>query len=135
VKKLICIIIYLIFYQNKMKFCAVCDNVYFIKVNENKDMVYFCKNCANEEVQKKENGSICIIDDNKVDDTTKYSQYINKYLKYDPTLPRVSNIPCPNTKCSKPSGADHEVIYLKYDHINMKFMYHCCHCEQFWRHT
>lgn len=118
-----------------MKFCTVCDNVYFIKVNENKDMVYFCKNCANEEIQKKENGSICIIDDNKVDDTTKYSQYINKYLKFDPTLPRVNNIPCPNTKCSKPSGADNEVIYLKYDHINMKFMYYCCHCEQFWRHT
>ena len=118
-----------------MKFCAVCDNVYFIKVNENKDMVYFCKNCANEEVQKKENGSICIIDDSKVDDTTKYSQYVNKYLKYDPTLPRVNNIPCPNVKCTKPSGEENEVIYLKYDHINMKFMYYCCHCEHFWRHT
>ncbi len=118
-----------------MKFCPICENVYFIKVNENKDMVYFCRSCGNEDVQERQNGSICIIDDDKVDDTTKYSIFVNKYLKYDPTLPRVNNIICTNPKCNRPKDTPSEVIYLKYDHINMKYMYHCCHCEHFWRHT
>jgi hypothetical protein len=116
-----------------MHFCSICDNVYFIKVNEDKDMVYFCKSCGNEEVKHKDNGSICIIDDNKVDDATKYSQYMNKYLKYDPTLPRVSNIKCTNPTCTKDEDEANEVIYLKYDHAGMKYMYYCCHCEYFWR--
>ena len=116
-----------------MKFCSVCHNVYFIKVDEQNDMVYFCKSCANEEVVKKEGGSICIMDDNRVDDSTKYAQYMNKYLKYDPTLPRVNNIPCVNTKCSKKPEQPNEVIYLKYDPTNMKFMYYCVHCEHFWK--
>lgn len=116
-----------------MHFCSICDNVYFIKVNEDKDMVYFCKSCGNEEVKHKDNGSICIIDDNKVDDATKYSQYMNKYLKYDPTLPRVANIKCANPACTKGGDQPNEVIYLKYDHTNMKYMYYCCHCEYFWR--
>lgn len=118
-----------------MKFCPICSNVYFIKTNDNKDLVYFCKACGNEEEQKKEQGSICIIDDNKVDDATKYSQYINKYLKYDPTLPRVSNIACPNSKCTRKPNEPNEVIYLKYDFTNMKFLYHCVKCEHFWRTT
>jgi hypothetical protein len=25
------------------------------------------------------------------------------------------------------------VIYIKYDFINMKYLYHCCHCEHFWK--
>lgn len=116
-----------------MHFCSICDNVYFIKVNEEKDMVYFCKSCGNEEVKHKDNGSICIIDDNKVDDATKYSQYMNRYLKYDPTLPRVSNIKCTNPACTKGEDVVNEVIYLKYDHAGMKYMYYCCHCEYFWR--
>jgi DNA-directed RNA polymerase subunit M/transcription elongation factor TFIIS len=119
--------------NSNMKFCTVCDNVYFIKVNDDNDMVYYCKSCGNEDVVKKETGSICIIDDNKVDDSTKYSQYMNKYIKYDPTLPRVHNIPCTNAACTKKHDQKDEVIYLKYDPINMKFMYYCVHCEHFWK--
>jgi len=116
-----------------VKFCTICNNLYFIKVNETKDMVYHCKACGNEEVQPKENGSILIMDDNKVDDSTKYSQYMNKYLKYDPTLPRVNNIVCTNPNCTRKSDHPNEVIYLKYDFVNMKFMYHCIHCSHWWR--
>ena len=53
----------------------------------------------------------------------------NKFLKEDNTLPTIkdnSNIKCPNIECSsiknnKPS----DIQYIKYDHINMKFMYVC----------
>jgi hypothetical protein len=117
-----------------MNFCAVCHNVYFIKVNDDNNMVYFCKCCGNEEVQHKQDGSICIMTDDKVDDATKYAQYMNKNLKYDLTLPRVDNIECVNPQCVKKEGEKNEVIYLKYDPMNMKYMYHCVHCETFWKH-
>jgi DNA-directed RNA polymerase subunit M/transcription elongation factor TFIIS len=116
-----------------VKFCNLCNNLYFIKVDETNNMVYHCKACGNEEIHSKDNGSICIIDDNKVDDATKYSQYMNKYLKYDPTLPRVHNISCTNEKCTKKPNEQNEIIYLKYDHLNMKYMYHCIHCSHWWR--
>jgi DNA-directed RNA polymerase subunit M/transcription elongation factor TFIIS len=116
-----------------MKFCDLCNNLLYISVSEEKDLNYYCKNCNNTITIKKEEGSVCVIDDNKIDDFTKYSQYINKNLKYDPTLPRVNNIVCVNSECTKKTEEDNSVIYIKYDHINMKYIYHCCYCEHFWR--
>lgn len=105
--------------------------------NEEKDLKYYCKNCKNEEIIKKDNNnSICVIDDNKLTDDVKYKQYVNKYIGFDKTLPKVNNIECPwasDGTCTKPDDKDNEVIYIKYDFINMKYMYHCCYCKNFWR--
>ncbi len=114
-----------------MKFCNFCENMMYMTINDNKDLLYYCKNCNNEVIEKKDNGSVCVIEDNKIDDTTKYTQYLNKNIKYDPTLPRVNNIKCPNTECV--SKDKPEVIYLKYDFTNMKYLYYCCKCEQFFK--
>ena len=52
----------------------------------------------------------------------------NEYTKLDPTLPRIYNVRCPNGKCatnaenaSKPA----EVIYMRYDDANLKYIYIC----------
>lgn len=116
-----------------MKFCNYCENMLYIDITPDKDLLYYCKNCDNKTIEKKEHGSICVIDDNKVDDITKYSQYINKYIKFDPTLPRVNNIKCKNVKCTKKENEEDEVIYLKYDFIKMKYLYFCCHCDTFFK--
>ncbi len=118
-----------------MKFCSLCDDMMYVAITPEKDLLYYCKNCDNKIVQKKEEGSVCVIDDNKIDDVTKYSQYMNKYIKYDATLPRVNNIQCVNEKCTKTPSHDNEVIYIKYDFVNMKYLYFCCHCEHFWKAT
>lgn len=114
-----------------MKFCDQCHNMMYVNIDVNKKLVYYCKSCGNKNIYN-EGNSVCIIDDNKINDDTKYSQYINKYLKYDPCLPRVNNIECPNVDCVKEKEQDNEVIYIKYDPINMKYLYHCCHCDHFW---
>jgi hypothetical protein len=116
-----------------MKFCEYCENMLYITLTPEKDLLYYCKNCDNKVVEKKELGSICVIDDNKVDDVTKYSQYMNKYIKHDPTLPRVNNIVCTNQQCTKKKDADNEVIYIKYDFVKMRYLYFCCHCETFFK--
>lgn len=118
-----------------MKFCEFCENMLYVSINTDKDLVYYCKNCDNRVVEKKDSGSICVIDDNKVDDATKYAMYINKYVKYDTTLPRINNIVCVNAQCTKQQTLDNEVIYVKYDFVNMKYLYYCCHCEHFWKTT
>ena len=118
-----------------MKFCDYCENMMYISVNAEKNLLYYCKNCDNKIEVSKDQGSVCVIDDNKIDDITKYNQYLNKNIKYDPTLPRVNNIKCINSECNKKGDQENEVIYIKYDFINMKYLYFCCHCEHFWKAT
>lgn len=103
----------------------------YVNINEEKDLTYYCKSCGHKEVQPKENGSICIVDDNQISDALKYSQYVNKYLKYDPTLPRVEDIQCPHVDCTR-GDKKNEVIYINYDPQAMKYVYFCCHCDYAW---
>lgn len=115
-----------------MRFCEHCNNMLYVNVDEEKRLVYYCKTCGHKDTIMDKGHSVCIVDDNKINDYAKYSQYINPYLKYDPCLPRVKNIICPCGECSKPKEAENEVIYIKYDATNMKFIYNCCHCNHFW---
>ena len=64
---------------------------------------------------------------------------INEYTKLDPTLPRIKNMKCPNDKCPTNESEEikgekeipeSEIIYLRYDDINMKFIYLCAECNQ-----
>jgi len=116
-----------------MKFCEFCENMLYVSTTPEKNLLYYCKNCDTKVEEKKDNGSILVIDDNKIDDVTKYSQYISKYINHDPTLPRVNNIKCTNKNCIKEHDKDNEVIYLKYDFINMKYLYYCTYCNYFWK--
>ena len=65
----------------------------------------------------------------------KYLNVINEYTKMDPTLPRMSNIPCPNTKC--PTYGEEpvtpEVISIRYDDSRLKYVYLCAHCDTTWK--
>ena len=115
-----------------MKFCS-CGNMIYVATDKQNNLLNHCVSCGFKEVVNSTQESICVLDDNTVNDDILYAQYLNKYIKFDPTLPRVNNIHCPNPHCTKPEADDHEVIYMKYDFANMKYLYHCCHCNQFWR--
>ena len=63
-----------------------------------------------------------------------FNHIINKYTKYDPTLPRINNILCPNPDCETNKGdKEREIIYIRYDDINMKYVYLCYECNTVWR--
>ena len=58
---------------------------------------------------------------------------INEYTKLDPTLPRCNNIPCPNDNCvCNTEDKENNVIYIRYDDINLKYMYLCTYCDTTW---
>ena len=42
---------------------------------------------------------------------------------------------CPNENCPTNTGKEKnkEVIYIKYDSDNMRFIYLCCHCQECWK--
>ena len=84
---------------------------------------------------------------NTVLGTGGYKNVINEYTHLDPTLPRVKfNMDCPNPECDSNKKADSEskdpndnqtkkckeIIYLRYDDKNMKFIYLCAHCDTTW---
>ena len=112
-----------------MKFCDKCDNMYYIRLNENNiSLTNYCRHCGNEDSN---------INTNIIysEETTSYNKdIINEFTKHDPTLPRISNIPCQNAKCvSHKEGENPEIIYIKYDEINLKFLYLCTKCDTSWK--
>jgi aspartate carbamoyltransferase regulatory subunit len=61
---------------------------------------------------------------------------INKYTKLDPTLPRMHNIDCPNVGCTtnkEGSTEKTEIVYLRYDDANLKYLYICTTCDTTWK--
>jgi DNA-directed RNA polymerase subunit M/transcription elongation factor TFIIS len=118
-----------------MKFCEICKNMLYITLNDDENLSYYCRNCGYTEVCLT---SVCISSSSDVmKGANSYRNVINKWTKFDPTLPRVNNIPCPNNDCQtndedESKKADKEVIYLRYDSKNMKYMYLCCVCDTSW---
>ena len=58
---------------------------------------------------------------------------LNPYLKFDPTLPRFTEIVCPNKECPSKSGAAPDVVGVKLDAKNVIWMYQCANCEFTWK--
>jgi aspartate carbamoyltransferase regulatory subunit len=52
----------------------------------------------------------------------------------DPTLPRINNILCPNAECkTNTEDVPREIIYIRYDNVNMKYVYLCSECDVVWK--
>ena len=118
-----------------MHFCSNCSNMYYIRINADdpNKLVYYCRTCGNEDsLLASEN--ICVSKINIKKSEQTFSHIINKYTKFDPTLPRIDNILCPNAECStNKDGKQREIIYIRYDDINMKYVYLCSECDTTWR--
>ena len=65
----------------------------------------------------------------------KFDHIINKYTKLDPTIPRISNIQCPNVECPTNKDDKHkaEILYIRYDEDNLKYIYMCSMCDTTWK--
>lgn len=117
-----------------MEFCNFCDNMLYIKSNEENpfDVKYYCKNCTFEKPL-----STGMVIQNRYDNTTNvnYKSIINKNIVHDPTIPHIDNIPCLNSQCTKPEDQGNDVMYIKVDNINLKFIYYCTYCKHYWENN
>ena len=184
-----------------MQFCSECHNMYYLKIkdedgNIGNTLIYYCRNCGHEDTTLSTT-NICVSDIQLRTSEKKYTHIVNEYTKFDPTLPRINTIKCPNQECSSntamnggaakktaeakaaaskaeaskaakaskaeaskaeastkaastkkkseaslaaepaaelaPEQTNREVIYIRYDDTNMKYVYLCVHCDTTWR--
>ena len=112
-----------------MNFCKQCDNLYYTKIQteNNNKLILYCKQCGDENSE--------LINSNIISTKTNAQTYIiNEYTKLDPTLPHITNIPCPNESCpTNTDGHDKDVIYIKYNETEMTYIYLCTVCDTNWK--
>jgi DNA-directed RNA polymerase subunit M/transcription elongation factor TFIIS len=122
-----------------MHFCTVCQNMYYIRIdseNPNK-LIHYCRNCGHED-ELTGSSNVYISKTQVKKSKQNFNHIVNKYTKYDPTLPRISHIMCPNPDCptnhaEKPEPR--EIIYIRHDDVNMKYIYLCTSdtCNYTWK--
>ena len=119
-----------------MKFCNHCSNMLYISINEENtnELVYYCRNCG-EKDETLTNDNICVLETNFKKGEQTFNHIINKYTKKDPTLPRISNVKCPNAACQTNVKSDvvPEIIYMRYDDEALKYLYICVTCDTVWK--
>ena len=118
-----------------MKFCSKCDNMYYIKIDEsnNNELIYYCRMCKHEE-KNFDKSMTRVSKTNIKKKNIKYNHLINKYTKFDPTLPNITTIRCPNPRCkTNTEDIEKNVVFMRYDNENLKFLYICFHCDMVWK--
>jgi aspartate carbamoyltransferase regulatory subunit len=101
--------------------------------NDSNKLIYYCRNCGNTDNNiSLSNVSVFKMQLKKSEQ--EFSHIINPYTKLDPTLPRVNKILCPNPDCATNTKEEpREIIYIRYDTINMKYAYLCSTCDTAWK--
>ena len=112
-------------------FCPTCRYYMYLEQDAN-ELRRICRNCGYQELDKK--GGLILEIDLKEKTSEGYKILMNEFTKNDPTLPHVNTIKCPNVSCeTNTASKERDVIYLKYDAINMKYLYICNVCDAQWR--
>ncbi len=118
-----------------MHFCTNCENMYYIRINDNdpNKLIYYCRQCGNED-SNINNDNICVSKLSIKKNEQSFNHMINKYTKLDPTLPRINTVLCPNPSCeTNTNNIEREIIYIRYDDTNMKYIYLCSTCDTVWK--
>jgi DNA-directed RNA polymerase subunit M/transcription elongation factor TFIIS len=116
-----------------MHFCIQCGNMYYITVrdDDDKSLEYNCRYCGHKSMNLVD---ACVMYTQISESKSNYAHVINEYTKFDPTLPRTATIKCPY-KDDKPNlhvAQGDEVIYIRYDDSNLRFIYVCTQCDYTW---
>lgn len=116
-----------------MEFCTFCDNMLYIQTSENdsNDVKYVCKNCDHTKEMPRDK-TVKIFERIHDDSFKNKAQDITKNIEHDPTIPRIHDVKCPNEKCTKSETSANDIMYIKTDAINMKYLYYCVYCKHFW---
>jgi DNA-directed RNA polymerase subunit RPC12/RpoP len=119
--------------------------MYYIGINEkdSNQLTYYCRNCGHKDESITAEG-VCVLNTQLKQGEQKFNHIVNQYTKLDPTLPRIYSMKCPNASCTTNQGAGAsaaeskesgscEVIYMRYDDDNLKYLYICVTCDTMWK--
>jgi DNA-directed RNA polymerase subunit M/transcription elongation factor TFIIS len=113
-----------------MKFCPVCRNVLYSIDEEEGHAILNCRKCEYKEEISKDNS---IVYEHILKEDSSVKLVMNPYLKHDPTLPRFSEIDCPNKECLTKKGTKNDIVGVKIDKQNLIWMYQCSVCDTTWK--
>ena len=114
-----------------MSWCPKCENFLYAD-SKGENLVRICRTCG----YKKEDESGGLVMETIVQERSSegYKILLNEFTRQDPTLPHVNTLPCPSTTCdTNVRKVPRDVIIIKYDNQNMKFIYICNVCGTQWR--
>ena len=116
-----------------MKFCPECKNyLYADSRTDPKNLLRLCRSCGYSE-QDTQGGLVMeTIVQQRASESHKI--LLNEFTRQDTTLPHTKSIKCSKDDCaSNGRGVERDIIYIKYDAINMKYLYICNICGESWR--
>jgi hypothetical protein len=111
--------------------------MYYITIDaENTNQLnYYSRNCGHIDTELTMDG-LCVLNNEIRKKEQQFNHIINPYTKLDPTLPRIYNVKCPNTDCKtnhESTKEPAEIIYMRYDNSNLKYLYLCVSCDYSWK--
>ena len=118
-----------------MKFCVNCQNMLYISISseDSNQLTYYCRHCGTIDETINQEGH-CVLSSQLKKGEQKFNHIINQYTKLDPTLPRIYSMKCPSEECkTNKENTKAEVIYMRYDDSNMKYVYLCVECNTVWK--
>jgi len=133
-----------------MHFCPKCSNMLYISLagdggssepdaeNNLNSLAYYCRSCGYVD-NSIDMENVCVSKTSFKKNAQTYTHVINRYTKLDPTLPRLTTIRCPNMECKSNKGgkedepSKNEIIYIRYDDANLKYVYLCAKCDTLWK--
>ena len=117
--------------ESCLKFCSVCDNYLYMQMDgESQELRRICRKCGFKEDSK---GGLVMEMMIQQRSSEGYKVLLNEFTRKDPRLPHIrKNIACPNVACESNHGKDPDVIYIKYDLVNLMYLYICDICGDQW---
>jgi DNA-directed RNA polymerase subunit M/transcription elongation factor TFIIS len=119
--------------HRQMKFCPECKNyLYADSRTDPKNLLRLCRSCGYSE--KDTQGGLVMETIVQQRASESHKILLNEFTRQDPTLPHITTLPCPNQQCStNVRGEPRDVVYIKSDTVNLKFIYICLKCDTEWR--
>lgn len=120
-----------------MKFCIQCQNMLYIAIHseDSNALTYYCRHCGSVDETITQEGH-CVLNTQLKKGEQKFNHIINAYTKLDPTLPHIHTMKCPNNGCVTnefDNTKKTDIIYMRYDDSNMKYVYICVDCDTTWK--
>ena len=119
--------------ESSLRYCPVCENYLYMQVDaESQELRRVCRKCGFKEEDAK--GGLVMEMMIQQKSSEGYKILLNEFTRKDPRLPHIrKNITCPNTVCdSNRGGKEPDVIYIKYDVVNLMYLYICDICGEQW---
>jgi len=119
--------------KSAIRFCTVCDNYLYLQVEgDTQTLQRICRNCGYKDTE--EQGGLVSemhIEQRAAEGYT----LINEFTLKDKRLPHLHNtMRCINDKCpTSLPGKESDIVYIKYDTENLRFIYMCYICQTTWR--